>query len=277
MIQNFTLHSHNNELRFDGRASAKEMISSALAKGFKTIGVSNHAIVHENMNSPHSDEPMFFSDYNIAQDAYKRHIEILENLKQQYPIDIKIGFEVDFFQNKNWRNNFEKIFPQLNTDYLIGSNHFIKSKDESFIRNIYHIKHYPPMAEDELHEYTLNHFQNIEACIRSGYFTFIAHIDYCNIFGIGLDERYNDAKYRIIEALKETKTPYEINTSGYDRIDRPHPDIWMIKELAKAKVPTLLSDDAHCPEHLGRHFARAEDMLKICGYTKDLRLTPEML
>lgn len=277
MIQNFTLHTHNNELRFDGRASAQEMISSAQAKGLKTIGVSNHLIVHQNMNSPHSDEPMFFNDYNKAQNAYKRHIEILEDLKQHFNIDIKIGFEVDFFQDKTWRNNFEKMLKDLNTDYLIGSNHFIKNQDESFIRNIYHIKHYPPMQDEEQHEYLINHFQNIEACIRSGYFTFIAHIDYCAIFGLGLEKRYDEYKYRIIEALKETKTPYEINTSGYDRIDRPHPDIWMIKELAKAKVPSLLSDDAHCPEHLGRHFGRAEELLKECGYNNTLRLTPQML
>lgn len=277
MIQNFTLHSHNNELHFDGRASAKEMISSAIAKGFTTIGVSNHMIFHPNLDEFHTKDNMFFADFKTAENAYKRHIEILENLKSEFNIQIKIGFETDFFQDKTWRNNFEKMLKNLNLDYLIGSNHFIKNKTETFLRNIYYMKNYNDLSKEDIHKYLLNHFQNIESCIRSGYFTFIAHIDYCSIFGLGLDKRYDDAKYRIIEALKETKTPYEINTSGYDRIDRPHPDIWMIKELAKAKVPTLLSDDAHCPEHLGRHFARAEELLKSCGYTKDLRLTPEML
>ena len=82
---------------------------------------------------------------------------------------------------------------------------------------------------------------------------------------------------QILEALKETHTPFEINTSGYDRINRPHPDVWMIKEMAKngGAVPVLISDDAHYTEKLGRHFEQAEQLLQELNYTN--RFTPDML
>lgn len=277
-MQEFTLHTHNNELHFDGHYSAREMIQAAENLGFKTIGVSNHMIMHKGLTPYLEREPMFFNDFKKAEKAYLKHIEILQNLKSEFKINIKIGFEVDFFQAKEWRNYFEKMIARLPVDYLISGSHFLKNRDESFICNIFHLKHLNPQPDTEtLHKLTIHHFENIIAAIKSGYFSFIAHLDYCSIFGLGEDKRYNEYKYQIIETLKETHTPFEINTSGYDRINRPHPDVWMIKELAKdgGLVPVLISDDAHHTEKLGRHFEQAEQLLQDLHYTN--RFTLNML
>ena len=67
MSQEFTLHTHNNECHFDGRATAEEMVSTAAEKGFKTIGVSNHLICHEGLFQPPKPEVMFMSDFNEAE------------------------------------------------------------------------------------------------------------------------------------------------------------------------------------------------------------------
>lgn len=276
-MQNFTLHTHNNELQFDGRADAKTMIQTAQDLGFQTIGVSNHIILHENLTPHMQYETMFFDNFDKALDCYKKHIEILENLKSQFKINIKIGFEVDFFSSLNWRKKFEKILKDMPIDYLIGSNHFLKSIDESFVCNIYHLKHLNPQLDNEtLHHYTINHFNNIIECIKSGYFNFIAHIDYCTIKGIGEHPLYDEYKYKIIETLNSTKTPIELNTSGYNRINRPHPDTWILKELAKSNsVPILISDDAHYKEEIGQHFNKADNLLQSLNYTN--RFTLDML
>ncbi len=273
-MQNFTLHTHNNELRFDGRATAEEMIAAAESRGFKTIGVSNHMIMHHELGEFSHLDPMHFTDYQKAEEAYKRHIEILENLKSAFKIEIKIGFEVDFFAGKEWRNAFEKMRKNLNVDYLIGSNHFLRNEDESFLCNIYHLKHLSPQPDAEtLKRLTRNHFKSIVSGIRSGYFTFMAHLDYCTIFGLGEGAEYDDCKYEIMEALEETKTPIELNTSGYNRIGRPHPAPEMLVVLAKdGRVPVLISDDAHDPQALGQHFEQAEELLKSLGYTNRFRL-----
>lgn len=275
-MQNFTLHTHNKELQFDGRASALEMIEAAQNKGFKTIGVTNHLIMHRNVYKFAPDDKMFFSDFNKAEYTYKKHIEILQKAREQFDIDVKIGFEVDFFQDRQWRNFFEKMLPTLEVDYLIGASHFLKSDDEEeFLCNIYHLKRLEKRPDEEdMKRYVINHFRNIAAAIRSGYFKFIAHFDYCTIFGLGEGEEYDPYKFEIIEALKETKTAFEINTSGYDRIGRPHPAPYLIKELAKGggAVPVVLSDDSHEPAHLGRHFDEAEALLLELSYTNRLQV-----
>lgn len=273
-MQKFTLHTHNNELRFDGRASAREMIEEAENKGFEQIGVSNHLIVHHGLGEFAKFDPMHFTDYQKAEDAFKRHIEILENLKGEFKIDIKIGFEVDFFEGKEWRNWFEKMRKNLKVDYLIGSNHFLRNEDESFLCNIYHLKHLAVKPDAEmLKRLTRNHFKSIVSGIKSGYFTFMAHLDYCNIFGLGVGEEYDDCRYEIVEALKETKTPFELNTSGYNRIGRPHPSQEMLAELAKdGRVAVVISDDAHEPQALGQYFDKAEALLGSVGYANRFKL-----
>ena len=276
--QPFTLHTHNNELHFDGRYSAREMIKTAQDLGFETIGVTNHMIFHHSLTPYLEREPMFFDDYNKAEAAYMKHIEILENLKSEFKINIKIGFEVDFFQAKHWQKYFEKMITRLPVDYLLSGSHFIKNEDESFICNIFHLKHLDPKPDEEtMRKLTINHFKNIVAAIKSGYFSFIAHLDYCTIFGLGEDESYDEYKYEILDALKKTHTPFEINTGGYNRIGRPHPHPWMIKEMAKdgGIVPIVISDDAHFTERLGQHFDEAEQLLSDLNYTN--RFTLDML
>ena len=99
-------------------------------------------------------------------------------------------------------------------------------------------------------------------------------MDYCTIFNIGEDSRFDPYKIAIIDALKETKTPLEINTSGFNRINRPHPDPKYIK-LLNNSIPLLISDDAHSTDRLGNHFQKTEDLLKSYNYTN--RFTLDML
>lgn len=276
--QPFTLHTHNNELHFDGRYSAREMIETAQNLGFETIGVSNHMIFHKSLSPYLEREPMFFTDYKKAEYAYNKHIEILENLKSEFKINIKIGFEVDFFQAKHWRNFFEKMIQKLPVDYLLSGSHFLKNEDESFICNIFHLKYLDPQPDEEtMHQLILAHYKNIIAAINSGYFSFIAHLDYTTRLGLGGEPRYDECKYAVLEALKKTHTPFEINTNGYEQLNHPYPAPWMIKEMAKngGIVPVVISDDAHFTERLGQHFDEAEQLLKDLNYTN--RFTLDML
>lgn len=277
-MQKFTLHTHNNELHFDGRYSAREMIQTAQDLGFETIGVTNHMIAHQNLTPFLEREPMFFDDYNKAELAYLKHIEILENLKSEFKINIKIGFEVDFFNAPHWRNFFEKMLPHLPVDYLISGSHFLKNQDESFVCNIFHLKHLNPQPDAEtLHQLLVEHYKNIVTAIKSGYFSFIAHLDYTTRLGLGEEPIYDEYKYAILDALKETNTPFELNTNGYEHLNHPYPHPRFIKEMAKdgGLVPIVISDDAHFTERLGQHFDKAELLLKDLNYTN--RFTLDML
>lgn len=266
-MQNFTFHTHNNALGiYDGRSSAEDMISKAEELGFEAIGISNHLIWHPNMSL---SSKMFFRDWNKAYDVAQKGLDIAKKAAERHKIKVFYGFEVDFFPSKIWRNGFEKLISKLNIDYIIGSTHTIRTDDESNIYNIYHLDELPNDISDCEKEALLkNYWENIVSCINSGYFDFIAHIDYCDIINLCLEEKWNIYREKVIKALIDKKQAYEINTSGFRRIGRPHPNVWMIEELNKGNVPVLLSDDAHCTEHIGGYFSEAEQLLANIKYNK---------
>lgn len=266
MMQNFSYHTHNNALGiFDGKNSAAEMICQAEKLDFTTIGVSNHLIWHPNMSQA---SMMFFRDINAGIDVWKRSLDVLYEAAQNYKIRVLAGFEVDFFPSSEWRNGFEKIIKEIKPDYLIGSTHTFRTADESKIYNIYHLDELPQnTSAEDMDELRKHYWINVIESIKSGYFDFIAHLDYCTIFNHCVEEKWNDLKWQVIEALDKRRQPFELNTSGYNRINLPHPHPWMLEELAKRNVPLVLSDDAHYIEHLGQHFDRAEEYLQSINYT----------
>lgn len=270
-MQKFTYHTHNNAFGiFDGHNSASEMISKAEELGFEEIGVSNHLILHPHIQNLHG---MFFSNTKDLLDVYLRNIEQIREEGAKHKIKVLVGAEIDYFSSATWRNLYEKILPKLDLDYTIGSNHSLLSADETFICNIYHQEFLPSsVTKADMDEFVKNYWLNTVATINSGYFDFIAHLDYCTIFNLGVETKWDEYKWMIIEALSKTKQPFELNTSGYNRIDMQHPNSWMLKELAKRDVPIVISDDAHSVDKIGQHFERAEALLTSLNYTNRFKL-----
>ncbi len=258
------MHTNNFGI-FDGRNTPQEMIEEAEKIGFIKIGISNHLAFHPNMPD---QSQMFFSDFNKACDIYKRVIEDIRTASLNTKIDVKVGFEVDFFPSSEWRNLFEKIQKEIKADYYIGATHYLRDKTESYIMNLYYLqKHHELEIKDkDLTLYLNNYWDNIIESIKSRYFNFIAHLDVCKLFNFCCDPFWNDKKFEVIETLASYKQPYELNTSGWTKIGEQHPHTWMIKELCKRNVPVIISDDAHSVNMLAQHFEKAEKLLADINY-----------
>lgn len=267
-MQKFTYHTHNNNFGiYDGRSTAANMIARAEELGFEEIGVSNHLCYHPCMPTDHA---MFFDDYQKAEDLCKRNIHQLREEALNHKIKVRVGFEVDYFDSKEWRNAFEKLISKLNVDYYIGATHFLKDATEENVFNLYHLQKYAGnISKEELDTYLHNYWDNLVALIKSDYFAFVAHLDQPKLFNLCLGQEWDDDKYKVIDALTATKLPYEINTSGITKIGENHqyPENWIIKQLRDANVPVLISDDAHCINDIGQHFEKAELLLSELNYT----------
>lgn len=265
-MQKFSYHTHTNHFGiFDGQNTAFEMVKKAEEIGFTKLGISNHFAFHPNM--PHQSK-MFFSDFDQACDVYKRMLEDIRTVSLKTKIDVKVGFEVDFFPSLQWRNSFEKMRQELQADYYIGSTHYLRNKSEQYIMNLYYLKRTPEVRidEDYITVYLNNYWDNVIESIKSGYFDIIAHLDVCKLFGYCLTPDWDERKWEVIETLNKYKQPYELNTSGWTKIGEQHPHTWMIEELNKRDVPVIISDDAHSVDMLAQHFDKAESLLNSIKY-----------
>lgn len=271
-MQKFSLHTHTNSLGiFDGQHSIEEMIEQAEKVGLEEIGISNHFCYHPNAECL---IPILFNDYQTMQKAISTNVDMIHRAADKSNIKVYAGLEVDFFPSNQWRTDFEKLLKTVDVDYLIGSFHFLRNKDESKVWNMYCYKQCTPAPSIEEQRQCLdNYWDNVVMEIESGYFDFIAHPDvYQNFPALKDLIDPTEGQWKVIEALDKHKHPYELNTSGWPKRGMQNPATWMLKELAQRNVPIVISDDAHHRDRIGEGFERAEQLLADLNYTSRWQL-----
>ena len=150
-MQNYTYHSHTNSLGiFDGADSADKMIGRAEELGFCEIGISNHLICHPGLCEIDKMQAMYFRDYQQAENIYKKAIDDIREAAAKHKIKVYVGFEVDYFNDKDWLNFFERVRKSLDVDYYIGASHFIYNNDFSKILKISYLKKRPDLLDEEI-------------------------------------------------------------------------------------------------------------------------------
>ncbi|MDR1025775.1 MAG: histidinol-phosphatase HisJ family protein [Lactobacillus sp.] len=270
-MQKFTYHCHTDFS--DGTSSVEEMIKRAVELGFTEIGITDHIEVHKNIEtSPERElviskgwDRIHKSKFSELNPAINQHIKTIREVAKKYPIDVLVGFEVDFFCYDKWLEGFNEFRKDLDIDYLISGNHFTTTPDNENVIFATSIDKYSENEEDA-RQYIRTHFSNIKKAIESGIFSFIAHLDFIRWSGAVGEFDYKDERMELIEALAKTGTPTEINTKGIKSIGDFYPAQWMLKEMNVRKIPIVISDDAHHTSQVGIHFDKAEEMLEAINY-----------
>ena len=277
MIQNFTYHCHTNFS--DGKNSAEEMINKAIELGFSHLGISDHLIVHKNIEqSPswpimisRSDDHIYKKNFHTALPEYQKHCEELRSISKKKNFKIFIGFEVDFFTYDGWQEELKEFLQQLDYDYIISGNHFLFAEDCETIYNI--DKRLSSIIDkSKIQKLISNHFKTIAKSAQSELFKFVAHLDYVRKMGTEFcaEADFVKEKSEIIQALKNYNVATEISTKGLRKIGDFYPSEWFLRELKKNSVQMLISDDAHRIEELGSDFDLAEKKLTELKITNRL-------
>ena len=261
MPQDFTLHTHT--VGFDGKNTADEMINKAAECGMRTVGISNHFIVH-----PYVTQSAFYQHaalggysriYNTTFDKalseFKAHYDVLDMIAfyKQNNITVLRGMELDLFDSRTWHDGYKRMQRGLKPDYIIGACHLIEYGGR--LCNIHDIKN---ASDDNQDKMLAAYWQKVQWIAQSGLCTFLAHIDLPSRLGLGCDEKWIDAEQKTTDIIAQAKIPVEINTALYKYGTHPHPSPRIMKMCADKKIPMFLSDDAHHVSHVCKHFAEAK-------------------
>ena len=265
-MQKFSLHTHTTG--FDGRNTEEEMLTKAEELGWTYIGFSNHFIVHpEIKNAPMYKyavkggyDNIYSSTFTEAVEKFAVHYQKIDELRRKTDIKILKWMEVDYFAAKEWREGFSQALTVLKPDYLIGSAHFVEHK--GVLYNSHDLKTAPVTEQNHLlHRY----WQNVRSAVQSGLFTLMAHLDLIKKVGLGQSEEWVEDEQKTVRLIKESGVKVELNTSYFKFGNEPYPSPRIMKMLADANIPVLISDDAHAADQLGKYFDQAETMAKDNG------------
>lgn len=233
-----------------------EYVRAAQTRGLAEIGFSDHAPM---------DGPEPFDDWRMLRSELARYVEmILDARAQAAPFPVRLGLECDFIAGREgWIEQLAGLAPW---DYLIGSVHYLAPGWD--VDNPRHLSRFEasPGAVEEI---WVLYWKEFNRCARSGLFDLLAHPDLVKKFGhrpAGDLRRFYEPA---IEAIVAGGAAIELSTAGLRKPVGelyPAPDFLALAQAAK--IPLVISSDAHAPGEVGADFERAARALAGHGVVR---------
>ena len=247
MIIDYHIHTKASP---DAEGNMQEYIKKAKEKKIDEIGFSDHILLKHLENR---------SDFLIYE--MPNYVQDFLNLKKKSAIPIKMGTELDFFNDKvETMREFIRKYP---FDYVIGSVHVI---DNWIIDEPSAIQEYSKRDISQVYE---DYFGLVKELCACRLFDVLGHPDLVKVFGFRPDEDLTQIYEETAEAIAGAKMCAEINPKGLIRPCREiYPSAQFLKILHTHDVPITFGSDAHTPNDLGLNLNEAVRLAKKVGYTE---------
>ncbi|MEG0177833.1 histidinol-phosphatase [Anaerorhabdus sp.] len=187
-MQDFNIHTHTTRCNH-AIGKDEEYVLAAIKNGIKHLGFSDHV--------PYTDS---YSDHDrMRYDELEDYIESIQFLKEKYKnqITIYLGFECEYYPNKN--AYYSELLERV--DYLILGQHY---------PNIDGIDFCISATDEEIEKYA----ELVCAGIESGYFSYVAHLEYFMLARNSWNKQCTEVIDTICKTAKKYNTPIEINLKG---------------------------------------------------------------
>ena len=212
--------------------------------------------------SDHSPLPRYHDDWRMLDEEFPTYVRWIQEARSKVPeLPIRLGLEVDYFENGlDW---IHQLSTRAHWDYLIGSVHYLGDWAMDDPSQVHRFRG-RPVAEIWERYWAL-----FGQAARSGMFDIMAHPDLVKKFGHRPPGDLRSYYEPAIQAVVDAGVAIEINTAGlFKEVAEMYPAREFLEMAAQARVPLVISSDAHAPEHVGREFAAAADLARACGFSR---------
>ena len=239
------------------------MADEAVRKGLKTICFTDH---FDKDDLEWGEEGIFDVDAYFVE---------MQKLQEEYAgkLNIRIGIELGL--RTYLKDYYEELTKKYPFDFVIGSVHNVPYKKDVEGNILYT----DPAAEKlftdrtDKEAYRLMMETTLENVRTSDCFQTLGHLDYVVRYGKSGEKEYSYTDYadiidEILKLLIEKEKGLEVNSAGLKYglpFAHPHPDVLKRYRELGGEIITI-GADAHKPEHIAYDFAKAEEILKSCGF-----------
>lgn len=247
----------------DSEACPRDMADEAVRKGLKTICFTDH---FDKDDLEWGEEGIFDVDAYFVE---------MQKLQEEYAgkLNIRIGIELGL--RTYLKDYYEELTKKYPFDFVIGSVHNVPYKKDAEGNILYT----DPAAEKlftdrtDKEAYRLMMETTLENVRTSDCFQALGHLDYVVRYGKSRKKEYSYTDYadiidEILKLLIEKEKGLEVNSAGLKYglpFAHPHPDVLKRYRELGGEIITI-GADAHKPEHIAYDFAKAEEILKSCGF-----------
>lgn len=255
----FPLSNVHTHTRFsDGANTAEEMVQAAIARGFVSLGFSDHGHADpDDVSMPLDREPEYRAEIRRLKAAYADRIEIA------------LGYEHDSVAENADLSGY---------DYVIESVHFFR-QDGRFIN----VDASPEVLRRALDEFyggdpyrmCRAFFREVCRSIENGPGEIVGHIDLVTKFNEKAplfdpeDPRFTGPALEALRCAVDHGRIVEINTGAMSRgwRSQPYPALPLLKALRAMGGRILISSDCHRADWIDFAFDRAAELARAAGFT----------
>lgn len=243
----------------DSDTNVRDMLDAAVRKGMERVCITDHW----DEDYPSRYEEMGENPFRFDIDAYFRKIE---KMKAAYAGRLEVLTGIEFGLQPHLGTFYKEMAGKYPFDFVIGSVHLVEGTDPYFKELAG--KYEDAQLYEKAFEETVENLKKIED------FDVLGHIDYVVRYGKHQAEEYSYERFRdvlddILRRSIDSGRGIELNTAGWKYgLDfcHPHQDILKRYRELGGEIITVGSD-AHRPEHAAYEFKRAEEVLKMCGFS----------
>ncbi len=295
----FSYHTHTEFC--DGKSSAEEMVLSAIAAGFDSLGFSSHGHLADAPGTDRdflarADGIILYTDetkskiklygfvpkgtelYGMREENIALYRAEVLRLREAYKdkINIFLGIEQDSFAKK-------EHIPE-GAQYVIGSVHYVE-KDGSYISVDYSAEVLRRGVEGlfggDFLAYAEAYYDQVSKIYDKTGCDIVGHIDLLTKFNeqeylIDVDHpRYRNASLAAAESLARKGLIFEINTGAISRGLRttPYPTEEILRVIREAGGKITYSSDCHRADTIACAFEDAVALAKRCGFKSFMKLS----
>ena len=251
----------------DGRDKPEDMVREAIARGFDSIGFSEH-----------SYNPFSPAIRQLTPESMEQYKAEIAALKETYrgKVDIFCGLEMEYYSD----------IPTEGLDYLIGSVHYLDCDGRilGFDRGLQETLTYidENFGGDGM-AFARKYYETVSDLPRRYDVDILGHFDIVtknNEQGRFIDtsaKAYLDAGMEAIHALKGKIPLFEINTGAIARGYRtaPYPQMAFLKEFNRCGFGVVITSDCHDKNYLDCYYEAAEQMIAAAGFHSRWILTDD--
>ncbi|MFX1408932.1 MAG: histidinol-phosphatase HisJ [Promethearchaeota archaeon] len=263
-------HCHS-ELCHHAVGSIEDYIKKAIELNLNTIGICDHFPFEFLKNI----ERIPYEGYSMTLGEIESYLSNTELLREKYKknLNVRLAFEIDFFENQESLLNVHLNKYKSRLDYILGSIHILNFNDgrgawgfdDSRFR-----KEFNYYGSDNVY---LRYYRTVQKMLNSNEFDFdiMAHFDLPKKFNDIPSNKeiiYNEVM-KALELIRKRNVIIEINTSGLRKdAQEQYPSREIMQSMYNLDISIILGSDAHDPNYIAWEFKKVIAMLKEIGYNR---------
>lgn len=264
-----SLHGgHSGQFCDHAQGSLRQMLEAAVAAGYHTFGVSEHAPRVET-RFLYPQEIEWGWDVAKLQADFEAYATTLPTLVEEFADRFIVlrGFEAEVVPADRYVELMLGYRHRFRFEYMVGSVHHVGEIQIDGTKQEYE---QAIEAQNGLEPLVIRYYEQVAQMVQALKPEVVAHFDLIRKnaapYGSVETPAIRQVAEQALQVIREQGCILEVNTAGYRKgLGTPYPAPWIVQLASRMGIGFCFGDDSHAPDQVGAGIEEAREYLLLNG------------